>query len=459
MPRGHIAAFDTATGALLTSFAPRTDGQVRGFAFVGNTVYAGGNFRSSNGQARTMLAAYDAAPAAHCCRGTPSADGNGYVWDMLASPDGSRIIVAGSITQLNGQPAYGMGVARRHHRRHACRGRRPNRIKSAGANGAISSLSTDGVQVYGTGYAFGAGASFEGTFAADPYTGNINWLNDCLGDTYSASRQGQVLYSVGHHHDCSVVGSFPDTNPRSRWQKAVAEPTFPVGTITKKDAYGWDFTGLPYAGQLQWYPDLDFGTYTSAKQAAWSVTGNSDYIVLGGEFPKVNDVAQQGLVRFAKRSVSPHAMGPINSTGVHARRPTPTRSGVVRVPFGSVVGPRRHHDHLRRLPADLGQPRSTRCDLHPQRQQLLEAAQPERHRHGADARQPGALPGPGEGSRRQRPVERLVAVRHRLRDADLDAIAPRCGPAAPPTTGGSTSRPAPPSCTTTSATHRARRPA
>ncbi len=30
--------------------------------------------------------------------------------------------------------------------------------------------------------------------------------------------------------------------------KATAEPTTPVGTITRKDAYGWDFTGLPYAG-------------------------------------------------------------------------------------------------------------------------------------------------------------------------------------------------------------------
>ena len=45
--------------------------------------------------------------------------------------------------------------------------------RSAGANGAISSLSTDGVQVYGSGYAFGAGASLEGTFAADPDTGAI----------------------------------------------------------------------------------------------------------------------------------------------------------------------------------------------------------------------------------------------------------------------------------------------
>ena len=42
------------------------------------------------------------------------------------------------------------------------------KIRTAGYNGGITSLSTDGTQVFGTGYAFGSGASFEGTFAAEP---------------------------------------------------------------------------------------------------------------------------------------------------------------------------------------------------------------------------------------------------------------------------------------------------
>ena len=40
-------------------------------------------------------------------------------------------------------------------------------------------------------------------------------------------------------------------------------------------------------------------------QAAWSVDTNGDYTVLGGEFPRVNGTDQQGLVRFAKRAISP----------------------------------------------------------------------------------------------------------------------------------------------------------
>ena len=48
----------------------------------------------------------------------------------------------------------------------------------------------------------------------------------------------------------------------------------PTGTITVRDAYGWDYRGLPYAGLLQWYPDLEFGSYTLQRQAAWTVSGS-----------------------------------------------------------------------------------------------------------------------------------------------------------------------------------------
>ena len=330
--RAHVAAFDVATGALVDDFVPRTDGQVRGFGFVGSTVYVGGNFRSANGQARRLLAAFAAGTGA-LLPWSPTVD-NGYVWSMVTSPDGSRVIVGGSFTTLNGVAAYGMGSL------NAGTGATEawaanQRLRTAGANGAISSLTTDGVQVYGTGYAFGAGAQFEGTFAADPYTGAVKWVNDCLGDTYDIYPIGQVAYNVSHRHSCENIGSFPDTNPRNRWIKASADRTFPIGTITKPDAYGWDFTGLPYSGTLHWYPDLEFGTYTSSRQAAWSVVGNSDYVVLGGEFPKVNGVAQQGLVRFTKRPNGPKAQRPINHAAF-APAPVSTESGVVRVPFASV---------------------------------------------------------------------------------------------------------------------------
>jgi PKD repeat protein len=330
--RGHVAAFDTATGAL-TSWAPNIGGQVRALALTPSTVYVGGNFPSANGQLRTHLASFAVSNAAMTSWAPGVTGTGGYVWTMVMTPDQSQVIVGGSFDSLNGVGAYGMGAL------DATSGAtRPwaaqERIRTAGLNGGITSLKADATTIYGSGYAFGSGASFEGNFAADPDGGAIRWVNDCLGDQYDVEPFSGALYSVGHVHDCTVVGGFPDTSPRARWQKAMAFSLAPVGVTAVKDAYGWDFRGLPYTGLTQWYPDLEFGSYTADRQAAWAVEGSGDYVVLGGEFPMVNGVAQQGLTRFLKESVGPHSMKPLYITAMNPVA-TSTESGTVRIRFGS----------------------------------------------------------------------------------------------------------------------------
>jgi PKD repeat protein len=331
-PRGHVAAFDAATGALLP-WAPNVGGQVRALALSDDTVYVGGNFPSANGQARTHFAAFRVSTA-QMTDWAPTAEGTGgYVWAMVMAPDQTQVIAGGSFSTLNGTAAYGMGAL------DATTGAtRPwaaqDRIRTAGLNGGITSLKTDGTWIYGSGYAFGTGASFEGTFAADPNGGAVRFVNDCLGDTYDVEPYEGALYSVAHAHNCAAINEFPDTNPRSRWQKAMASSLEPGGTITVKDAYGWDFRGFSYAPLVQWYPDLEFGSYTPDRQAAWSVEGGGDYVVLGGEFPKVNNVAQQGLVRFLKKSVGPHSNKPLYSAAMNPVA-TSTESGTVRIRFNA----------------------------------------------------------------------------------------------------------------------------
>lgn len=334
VPRAHIASFDlTQAGAPLTGMNARTDGQVRGLVPIGNTLYAGGNFRSANGQVRSLFAAYDTTTG-NINSWAPVGDTTGYVFTMVAAPDKSRIIAGGSFATINGVDAYGMGSI------DANTGETlpwtaNTRLRAAGDYGAITTLSTDGASIFGAGYSFGAGAAFEGTFSANPATGAINWVNDCLGDTYDTFPMGGALYTVSHDHNCTLAGAFPDTNPRARWQKASAERIGPtIGTITQKDAYNWDYTGIPYTGQLHWYPDLKFGTYTSSKQAAWSIGGNGDYLVMAGEFPTVNGVAQQALTRFAKAPISA-GVKPIASAG-STPTPIPTGGGNVRVLFGAM---------------------------------------------------------------------------------------------------------------------------
>ena len=96
---------------------------------------------------------------------------------------------------------------------------------------------------------------------------------------------------------------------------------------------------MPASKVLHWFPQLPAGTYTGIGQAAWSLAGNSNYIVLGGEFPRVNGVAQQGLVRMAVRALAPNKVGPTYTT--NPSRPVPpttatsTSSGTVNVSFGT----------------------------------------------------------------------------------------------------------------------------
>jgi hypothetical protein len=323
LTRNRIAAFDTATGALVSTFAPRVGYQVRGIAATNSTVYFGGNFTSVNGSTRTRLAAVAASNGA-LTSWAPTA--NHIVRAMVLSPDGSRVIAGGHFSTLNGISAYGMGAVSTTNGA-TLQWDANKTIKDAGDNGAITSLRTDGTQIYGSGYAFGSGSSFEGTFAANPTTGAIAWLNDCHGDTYDVFPVGQVLYHVGHAHDCAWIGDFPETNPR-KWYHSLANTTYPTGTNRGPDNYGWNYNGWPAARLLTWHPALGIGSFTGQYQAAWSVTGNSNYVALGGEFPTVNGVAQQGLVRFAVRALAPNRRGPQSSSALTPTGSSPTAGKV-----------------------------------------------------------------------------------------------------------------------------------
>jgi len=55
---------------------------------------------------------------------------------------------------------------------------------------------------------------------------------------------------------------------------------------------------------LNFYPDINTGTYTGKTQGPWTVEGNSSYVVYGGKFTQVNGRQQQGLVRFAVKDIA-----------------------------------------------------------------------------------------------------------------------------------------------------------
>jgi hypothetical protein len=327
--RGRVAAFDTATGKLVTTFAPALDQRVRAIVPTSSRVYLGGAFSTANGLRRTRIAAFSPSNGA-LLSWAPKAD-DGQVLSLVAAPGGTRIVVGGQFTKLNGKSAPGLGAV---DAVSAAVGSFPvNRIvRDSGKNAGITSLTTDGKLVYGTGYNFGGG-NFEGTFAATA-AGALVWLEDCHGDTYSAAPAGPVIYTVGHAHSCSTIGSFPEVVPRVA-HRALAFTTAARGTVQHLVNGGRyaDFGGLPAPRPLIWFPDLTPGTYTGQTQAAWSVAANSSYVVLGGEFPAVNGTKQQGLVRFAISSLAPNKQGPMAKPADLAVQATPAGPGQVQVTY------------------------------------------------------------------------------------------------------------------------------
>ncbi len=306
--RSRIAAFSTSTGALVASFNVSLGSRVKAIVATNSTVYVGGQFTSANGQPRERLAAFNAANGA-LLGWNPGAD---YTVNALVlTPDGSRIIAGGAFQNVAGQPAYGLASIS------LSAGTllpwaATQKIQDAGVHAAITSLSTDGTAVYGTGYVFGSGGNLEGAFSARPDSGTINWIEDCHGDTYSAFSTGQTVYTVSHAHYCSNLGGFLQSDPTStNMRHAVAFTATATGTLNH-DPFGYtDFFGNPSPSMVDWFPDLAIGSFTGQNQAAWSLAGNSQYVVVGGEFPTVNGVGQQGLARFAVTPIAPAKRGPV----------------------------------------------------------------------------------------------------------------------------------------------------
>lgn len=303
-PRSRVAAFNTADGSLDASFKPTVNSDVNAIVATDTTVWFGGVFSAVNGQARTRLAA--ASRAGKLLAWAPTADL--YVNAITLTPDRSRIAIGGSFSNVNGVFSPGMaflGASDATLYPFAAN----QVVQNHGDTSGIYSLKSDGKNILATGWWFAGVGNFEGLLSADPTTGAIRWMADCHGDTYDATTIGATTYSVGHPHFCGNMGSFPEQNPRV-FERAAAFTDRATST-TLHDTQGYhDFYGQPAPSQVNWNPDLAAANVSGSWQAAWTAESNDSYLVLGGEFPTVNGVGQQGLVRFALPGIAPGRSGP-----------------------------------------------------------------------------------------------------------------------------------------------------
>ena len=196
-------------------------------------------------------------------------DGGPAVEAITVGPGQAGSSSAGGSSGSSGIAVARLGVRARPHRGRPALGGQPAHHPVRLTTPGITSLSTDGTLIYGSGFAYlgnttGYG-NLEGVFAADPATGAVRWVEDCHGDTYSVypNRGKDHIYAVGHAHFCANIGGFGESawriragvhqggrHRRSRRTRTPSTSTSPVSARP--------------ANLLHWYPDMNPGAATTA---------------------------------------------------------------------------------------------------------------------------------------------------------------------------------------------------
>lgn len=306
--RYRVAAFNT-DGTLVSPWNPGTNGQVYALAVTGSTLYLAGAFSNSGNATRYGTSAFSTSTGTLLpWTGQPT---GGRVTSLAVSPDESKIILGGTFTAYNGGNNPGYGLAATDAATGASLPWKVNTlIRNGGSKAGITSLTASAEGLFGTGYVFGSGGNFEGTFRAGWADGTLIWMEDCHGDTYSVAPATKAVYTTGHVHYCGNIGGFPETSPRS-WQRTLTFTMEPTGLVTANAVGNYaNFVGNPRPSLLSFYSDINTGVYTGQGQGAWNVVANSQYVLYGGEFTIVNNKSQQGLGRFAVATIAPNKEGP-----------------------------------------------------------------------------------------------------------------------------------------------------
>ncbi|MGH8922646.1 MAG: LamG domain-containing protein, partial [Actinomycetes bacterium] len=234
-----------------------------------DTVYAGGDFLTVQGQSRQRFAAVATADGA-LRPFTADADEPGRAVDV--TPDGKNVLIGGDFFTVNGTNTHALAVVDA--TSGALAKSYPGFIET---NSVVKDVAVDATGFY-TGNEGTGGGVFDGRIALDLDDFGQRWRDTCLGATQAVLPYQNVLYSASHAHDCSSVGEYPD----GQRHHLLAEPT--TGTA-----------------KLGWAPDTNDGIGEGIGPRVMAVAEKSDvkYLWVGGEFTLINGNAQQGLTRFA----------------------------------------------------------------------------------------------------------------------------------------------------------------
>ena len=306
--RNHIASFTASSGAL-TSWNPNANDRVTGISPFGSTVYVAGYFSTIGGHSEQKAAALSASTGAALTTFAVSPDN--VVYQSAISTDGSKFYLAGAFTSINGDSTYhavaALDTATGNPLPFAAGSVIPPKTDACTVE--AKSVKTDSSGVYygveGTG-----GGCFDGTFAANN-DGSLRWQSLCLGATQAVQPIGNVLYTGSHSHDCSGdQGKDPDAFGEVGWGRGLSRHLLSRSTS---------------GGLLgNWYPNTNGGPNGQGLGPRVMATDGSQLFV-GGEFTTVNGLPQQGFARFDP------------ATGDQAAPARPVTPAAVALPGGKVA--------------------------------------------------------------------------------------------------------------------------
>jgi hypothetical protein len=270
--RPYIASFSTATGSL-TSWSPKPNGKVFAVATYGTAIYFGGTFTKVNGITHARLAAANSSGA--LLPWNPSADA--VVYAVAVPPGGSRVIVGGNFANLNGTGQYRLAAV------DPISGGSEPALFVPFPSTMTSQVKTIVTDSTGNAYIGAEGTGhgvFDGTWSVDYTTGAENWSDWCLGATQALALLHGWVFVGSHMHDCSgklsgtaAVPGGPPQVPSRTWR-----------LVVESQADG-------HVGH--WFPGTN-GNPLGPK----SMATDGNQLFVGGDFTMVNSKAQQGLTRF-----------------------------------------------------------------------------------------------------------------------------------------------------------------
>ena len=274
---------------------------------------------------RDHLAAFSAAPA-RCSAGPPAPTTSSTRWSL--TPDGTRSSSAARSRTSTALSALGLGCARRHDRRpRAVRGEPGRQGLRRAARDPVAAHRRHGHLRHRLRLRRHRATS-RASFSADPVN-RRHQLAGRLPRRHLRRLPGRhASTSSATSTTASNIGGFPDTSPRAtgtaRRRSPRTRPAQCCTTASRRRLRQLRRPAQPVAAQLVPRP----GRRHLHRAGPGGLDGHRQRQLrrLGGEFPTVNGVAQQGLVRFAVPSLAPNKLGPQDTGAGLRHRRSPRRS-------------------------------------------------------------------------------------------------------------------------------------